>query len=92
MGSKACRLEYCTNNGNALKICSSGRNEGPTTVVVDKYFKSSSCDDGEEREEQIGDHLVAIKILAENNNRVERFGKDGRYPKRDIVHHSMRSA
>ena len=65
----------------------SGRNEGPMVVVVDESSKSSSCDDGEEREEQVGDHLVAneetIEIPAENDGHVERFGKDGRYPKRE---------
>jgi hypothetical protein len=36
----------------------SGSNEGPTTVVVDKSSKSSSSDNGEERDKQMGDHLV----------------------------------
>ena len=43
--------------------------------------------DGEECDEQVGDHLVAneepIKISVENDGRDERFGKVGRYPKRE---------
>ena len=78
-------MEDGTSVENALEIRSSRRNEGPTTFVVDKSFKSSSCDDGKEREEQVRDHLVAnekaIEIPAKNNGRVERFGKDGRYRK-----------
>lgn len=60
----------------------SERNNGPTVVVVDKSSKSSLYDDGEECNEQVKDRLVAneeiIKILAENDDCVERFGKDGR--------------
>jgi hypothetical protein len=47
----------------------------------------SSCDDGEGCEEQMEDHLVAnkeaIKIPAEHDIRVEKFGKDRRYPKKE---------
>ena len=70
-----------------LEIRPSGKNEGPTAVVVDEPSKSSSCDHGEEHEEQVGDHLItheeAIKIPAENDGRVDKFDKDGRYPKRE---------
>ena len=80
-------MEDGTSMGNALKICPSRRNEGSTMVVVDKSFKSSLCDDGEEREEQVGDHLVAngevIEIPPENDGHIERFGKDGKYSKRE---------
>ena len=45
------------------------------------------CDDGEECEEQVGDYLVAneeaIKISVKKHGRVERFGKVGRYSKRE---------
>lgn len=62
----------------------SGKKKGPTVVLVDESCKLSLYNNGEEREEQVGDHLVAneeaIKIPAENDGRVERFGKDGRYP------------
>ena len=72
---------------NALEMHSNKRNEGSKAVVVDESFKSSSCDDGEERKEQVGDHLVAneetIEILVENDSHVERFGKDGKYFKRE---------
>ena len=48
----------------------SGRNEGHTAVIVNKYSKSSSCNDGEEYDEQVEDHVVAndeaIKIPMEN--------------------------
>ena len=69
------------NVGKTLEMCPSRSNEGPTTVVVDKYSKSSLSDDGEERNEQVEDHLVAneetIKIPAENDNRNEKLSKDG---------------
>ena len=72
---------------NALEMRSNKRNEGSKAVVVDESFKSSSCDDGEERKEQVGDHLVAneerIETLVENDSHVERFGKDGKYFKRE---------
>ena len=80
-------VEDGTSVGNALEIRQSGRNEGPTVVVVEEFAKSSSCDDGEERKEQVGDHLIAneeaIKIPVGNDSRVERFGKDRRYSKRE---------
>ena len=64
----------------------SGRNEGSMVVVVNESYKSSLCDDGEECEDQVEDHLVAnektIEIPAENDGRVERFSKDERCPKR----------
>ena len=60
-------IEDGTNIGDAYKICQSGRNEGLMVVVVNESSKSSSCDDGEELDEQVGDHLVAneeaIKFL-----------------------------
>ena len=63
--------------GNALEFCLSERIEGPMAVVVDKSLKSFSCNDGEEHEEQVGDHLianeVAIKIPMENDDNAERF-------------------
>lgn len=72
--------------GNNLEMCSCGRNENPIVVVVYKYFKSFLCDDGEEHNEQVKDHLVAnqetTKILAKNDSHDEIFGKDEGYPKR----------
>lgn len=60
--------------GNDLEICRSGRNEGPIVVVVDEFSKLSSCDDGEEHDKHMGDHLVAneetIEKSAENDGRV----------------------
>ena len=41
-------MEDSTNIGNNLELRPSGRNERRTMVVVDGFFKSSSCDDGEE--------------------------------------------
>lgn len=42
---------------------------------------------GEEREKQVKDHLVAnqeaIQIPAENDSLVEKFGRNGRHPKRE---------
>ena len=65
-------VEDCMNVGKTLEMC---------PVVVDKYSKSSLSDDGEERNEQVEDHLVAneetIKIPAENDNRNEKLSKDG---------------
>lgn len=50
------------------------RNESPTVVFINKPFKSSSCDNGEEREEQVGDHLMTneepIELPAENDDHV----------------------
>ena len=64
--------------GRALEMRPIGSNESS---------KSSSSDDGEERDEQVRDPLVAneeaIKIPAKNDGRDERFGKDGQYPKRE---------
>ena len=54
---------------------------------MDESSKSSSCDDSEKYKEQVRDHLVAneeaIKIPAENGGPVERFSKNGRYPKKE---------
>lgn len=61
------------------------RNEGPTIVIVDKSFKSSLSDHGDERDEQVEDHLVAnedaVETLAKNNSRDKKFGKARRYLK-----------
>jgi hypothetical protein len=47
---------------------------------------SSSIDD-EEPKEQVGDHLIAneeaIEIPMENDGHLKRFGKDGRYLKKE---------
>ena len=43
------------------KFIQVGENEGPTVVVVDKSSKSSSCNDGKECKDQVGDHLVAMR-------------------------------
>ena len=59
-------MENGTSIRNALEIRLSGRDESPMAVVVDKYSKSSSCDDDEEWEEQVEDHLVANKEAIEN--------------------------
>ena len=57
---------------NDLEMPQSGRNEVPTMVVVDKYSKSSLCNDGEEPKEQTRDHLVAneevVEILMKNDD------------------------
>ena len=86
---KKCRdmvfMEDGTSIRNTLKIHPNEKNEGPIAVIVDKPSRSSSCDDGEEREEQVRDHLIANEeaneIPVENDDRVERFGNDGRYSK-----------
>ena len=64
----------------------SGRIEGPMVVVVEEFSKLSSCDDSERRKEQVGDHLVANeerikKETLRNDNHVNRFNENGRYPK-----------
>ena len=54
---------------------------------MDKSSKLSSYDDGEERDEQVRDTLVAneeaIEIPVKNDGHIERFGNDGRYLKRE---------
>lgn len=44
-----------------------GRNKGSTAIAVNKSSKSSSCDDGEECDEEVEDHLVA------NENAIQIF-------------------
>ena len=73
-------MKNSTSIGNDLEMRPSGRNEGPKVVVVNKSSKSSLCNDGEEREEQMGNHLVAnkkktIKLPTNNDGRIEKFGK-----------------
>lgn len=67
--------------GNALEMRPSGRNQGPTAVVIDESSKSSSCDDGKEWEEQVGEHLVAnekaTETRAENVSHIDKFGRNG---------------
>jgi hypothetical protein len=50
-------------------------------IVVDEFYKSFSTDDGDEHDEQVGDHLFAneeaIKIPTETDRHGERFGNDG---------------
>lgn len=60
------------------------KNEGHTVVIVDEIFKSFSCDDGKELEDQVGDHLVAIEITrsAELTAMSERFRENGSCSKR----------
>lgn len=75
-------IEDSTNVGNNLKMGPSGRNESLTMVIVGEASKSFACDDSQDYEEQVGDHLVineeVFKIPVENDSRVERFGKDER--------------
>ena len=56
-------------------------------VVINESSKLSLCDDGEECNEQVRDHLVAnevaIKISAKNVGCVDKFNKDGIYHKRE---------
>ena len=56
-------------------------------AVVDEPSKLNSCNDSEEPEEQVKDHLVAnekaIEIPTENDIRLERSSKDRRYLKRE---------
>lgn len=74
-------IKDSTSVGNALKMRPNGRNEGPTTIVVEKYSKLSSYDDDKEFEEQVEDEKT-IKIPVKNDNCIEKFGNDGRYTKR----------
>ena len=80
-------MEDSTSIENDLKMRPNGRNEGPTAVVVGKSYKSSLCNDGEERNEQVGNHLVAyeetIEVPVENDSHIEGFSKYGIYPKRE---------
>ena len=46
-------MEDDTSVGNALEMHLSGRNKSPTTIVMDKFSKSSSCDNDEDRKEKI---------------------------------------
>jgi hypothetical protein len=75
------------NIGNPLEMHSSAKNKGPPKVVVYKFSKSYPCDDGEQLEEQMGDHLAtnkrAIRILTKYDSRLNRFGKDGGYRKKE---------
>jgi hypothetical protein len=52
-------MEVCTSIRNNLEMHPNERNERPTMVVVDESFKSSLCDDDEERDEQVKYPLVA---------------------------------
>ena len=65
----------------------SGRNEGPTALVLDKSSKLPLCNDDNERDEQMKYHLItneeAIKIYMENDGHDERFGENGQYSKRE---------
>ena len=80
-------MEDGTSVGNALEMHPSGRNEGRTLVVMNGFSRPTSCNDGEQRNEKMGDHLIAndeaIKIPTENDARVEKFGKDKRYSTRE---------
>ena len=53
---------------------------------MDNFSKSSSYDDGEKREEQVRDHLIAneeaIKISVKNDSQVEKFANNGNSPKK----------
>lgn len=66
---------------NNWELHPSGGNEGPMVVIVDETFKLYSCDDSEEFEDQVGDHLVTIEETitryAENDRHVERICEDG---------------
>lgn len=64
-----------------LEIHLIGRIEGLIVIVViKKSSKSSSCDDSGECMEQVRDNLItnekAIKIPAEDDGHIERFGKN----------------
>ncbi len=76
-------MEDSTSVGNDLEIRPSGRNEGPTVVVVDESSKSPKCEDPDER---VGDNVVANDEVTEgpslSDGNGERFGVDGRYPTR----------
>lgn len=51
-------MEDSMSGGNNLEM-QIGRNDGPMVVVMDESIKSFSCHNGEEREEQVEDYLVA---------------------------------
>jgi hypothetical protein len=80
-------MENSTRVTNDLEMYQSGRNKCPTMVVMDKFSKSSSCNNSEKCEEQVRDHLVAneeaIRIPAVIDGHVEIFGKDEKCPKRE---------
>lgn len=59
-------------------------NEGFTMVVVEKIPNDLHvmAVRGEEQNPRVTNEKT-IKIYADNESRVERFGKDGRYPKRE---------
>lgn len=56
-------------------------------VVMNEFSKLFLCDDSEEREKQVEDHLVGNEELIErpvgNDGRIKRFGEDRRYSMRE---------
>ena len=80
-------MEDDMNVGYIMEMPPSKNNEISMAVDVDTSSRSLlKRNDGKERNELVGDHLVlnekSIKISVENNDRDERFDKDGQYPKR----------
>lgn len=51
-------IEDNTSFGKDLDMHPFGSNKGPMVVVVEKPSKLSLCDDGDERKEQVGVHLI----------------------------------
>jgi hypothetical protein len=83
-------MEGSMSIGKTLKMRPSGSNESLRAVVVDESSKSSSSDDGDEWDEQVGDHLVlnekAIRISMENDDSNKIFTMNGQYSKKNGVH------
>ena len=72
-------MEDGTNIKNVLEICYSRRNEGRTTVVMNKSSEPFSCDYGEQCDEQVGDWWRKHSKFW----RIVRFGNNGKYPNRE---------
>lgn len=79
-------MEGSMSIGKTLEMRPSGSNESLRAVVVDESSKSSSSDDGDEWDEQVGDHLVlneeAMRISMENDDSNEIFTMNGQYSKK----------
>ena len=69
-------VEDNTSVGNDLEMRLSGRNKGALAVVVEESSKSSSYNDGDEPEEQVGNHLVANEEATQIPQRMSTVLRD----------------
>lgn len=52
------KLKEYTSVENDLEMHQNWRTEDSTVVIIDEFSKSPSCDDGEERKEQVRNHSL----------------------------------